>query len=554
MAEVPKIDSNVTGLSIAEEETLGVLPASPIWYAMEPNTYNDFGGNLTLVARNPINPTRQRRKGVITDLDASGGLNQDLTFTNLDYLWEGLLLAIKRQKATNSVGATDADDQILSVSAGPTGGYELGVGGGAKYQAGSLIFATGFADALNNGLKVVTGVTGDTLEIADTVLDAAPAADARIKLVGHEFAAGDASITKGANALPTLDSVADDLTSFNLIPGETIYIGGDDTGATGDAFDAASNNGFARVALAPTATTLTFDKTSGGADGTTEMVTETGGTKAIRIFFGDITRNESSVSPQFDRKTWTLERSLGEPNPISQPGVIQSELLRGSVVNEFALNIPQADKITTDWTFVSIDNQQRDGNNPGASGGDERLLSTTVGSFASIEEATAYNTSSDFSRIKLAVIRPTQGGASELSAPTPLFAFVTNLTLNVNNNATPNKAVGVLGAFDVTAGTLEVSGDITAYFADVAATRAVRDNADVTLDVAIVKDFGTGLLRRKTGIVIDVPLIALGDGRLTVAQDEAIQVPLTTDAAVYEPFDHTLVIHEFQYLPESSDT
>ena len=131
---------------------------------------------------------------------------------------------------------------------------------------------------------------------------------------------------------------------------------------------------------------------------------------------------------------------------------------------------------------------------------------------------------------------------------------MTDLTLNVNNNATPNKAVGVLGAFDVTVGTFEVSGNLTAYFADIAAVSAVRNNADVTLDVAMVKDFGTGVESRKTGILIDVPLIALGDGRLNVAQDEAITLPLNTDAAEYEPFGHTLMMHEFYFLPSAADT
>jgi hypothetical protein len=135
-----------------------------------------------------------------------------------------------------------------------------------------------------------------------------------------------------------------------------------------------------------------------------------------------------------------------------------------------------------------------------------------------------------------------------------LFTYVTELTLNVNNNASPNKAVGTLGAFDVTLGTFEVSGSITAYFADVASVSAIRNNADVTLDVAIVNDFSTGATARKTGIVWDIPLIALGDGRLEVTQDEAVTLPLDTQAAEYETFGHTMMMVEFDYLPDAADT
>ena len=50
---INKIDSNLTGLSYAEEVCLKQLPNDaddgfdPTWYGLEPNSYSDFGGEVT---------------------------------------------------------------------------------------------------------------------------------------------------------------------------------------------------------------------------------------------------------------------------------------------------------------------------------------------------------------------------------------------------------------------------------------------------------------------------------------------------------------------------
>ena len=176
-----------------------------------------------------------------------------------------------------------------------------------------------------------------------------------------------------------------------------------------------------------------------------------------------------------------------------------------------------------------------------------RFLSVT-----SIDDSGVFNTSSDFSRIKMASVVPGE------VAPQSLFAFLTEMTLNVNNNVTPSKAVGVLGAFDVTAGTFALSGSVTAYFSDIAAVQAVRNNADVTLDFAMVRSSPVeGAPQNYKGLVVDIPLITLGDGRLNVELDSPITLPLSLDAAeagdAAVGSDRTAVITFFDRLPMAAD-
>src|SRR5690606_25161776 len=180
------------------------------------------------------------------------------------------------------------------------------------------------------------------------------------------------------------------------------------------------------------------------------------------------------------------------------------------------------DKVTIDMSFVACDSEQRSGAD-GLKGGTR----------PSLPPFDAFNTTSDFSRIKLASVSAVN------AAPTPLFAFATDLTLSVNNNVSANKAIGVMGAMDLTAGTFEVGGEITAYFASVAAVQAVRNNADITMDIIMVKN--------NAGLLFDVPLLSLGNGRLNVEQDQAITVPLETNAAESK-FGHTLLFQSRPYL------
>lgn len=505
-----KIDSNLTGLRFAEEATLRVLPGTggvnSVWYPLEPNSYKDLGGQISTIARNPINASRQRKKGVTTDLDAGGGFVQDLTMNNTTRLLQGFFFADAREKPTTAPLAT-AKVAIASVVATTK---KFAATGMPAFKVGALVLASGFSTVANNGIKTVGAITGADVTVVEVLVDeAAPPVAAKLETIGHTFAVGTVAMGLNGNLARMNITGGLDATTLGLIPGEWVFVGGD------LATDSFTTNpaGFARINVIA-AGYIEFDKT----DWT--PVVEAGTGITLKIFTGLIIKNEF-VPGLIKRRTYHVERTLG-----NDTNGVMSEYLVGAVPNELTLNMPMADKITADMTFVAMDNEQRSG-----------LQGVKLGTRIVLPSANAFNTSNDFSRIKLASVSATDAN------PVPLFAFATEMTITINNNVSPNKALGVLGAFDTTAGTFEVGGKITAYFSSIAAVQAVRDNADITLDIAMVKD--------NAGLLLDIPLLSLGDGRLAVEQDTAIMVPLENMAAESK-FGHTLLFMSFPYLPTTA--
>ena len=525
VCEVVKIDSNITGLSIAEEVCLKQLPVlavdgfDPVWYGQEPNTYSDFGGEITTVARAPIDPSRQNKKGTPTDLDASGGYNTDVTQNNLTRILQGFFFADARMKpSTLSLALGVANTAVASVTAS-TKTYAAAAGLLPFNKAGYLVKASGFANAANNGIKTVASATATTVVVAETIFDeAAPPANARLEVVGFVGAAADLSFAV-VSGIPSLVSAAAlNFTTLGLTPGEWIWIGGD---AAGSHF--ANNRGFARIASI-TATALTFDDTEW------TPANEAGTGLSIQLFFGTVIRNEKSPS-LIKRRSYQIERTLGEGPEAENPGDQQAEYLEGAVCNELTLNIPQADKFNADLTFVACDNTQRSG----AAG--DKIKSATLGSLVSALGEDALNTSVDVRRIKMAILDPLT------SRPTPLFGYVTEANTSIANGVTPNKAVGTMGAIDTSAGNFVVGGSVTAYFTSVAAIRAIRNNADVGLS--------TILASKNAGMVWDIPLLGLGGGRLNVEKDAPVTVPLEP-AGAENKYGYTLMFVNFAYLPNAA--
>lgn len=517
--ELQKIDSNVVGLSYAEEASIGILPDAiaesgdqdgGVWYPLEPNEFADFGGEVTTTAREPINASRQEQKGVVTDLEASGGFNQDVTQNGLPRLMQGFFFADARERVSTKPINGTAASTITLVDVEATGSkINVGTGHGVKFKVGDILKMSGMANSQNNRSDIViTSITDDELTVSGTLVDETATSSSKLQVVGYQFADGIAGIVFTAGQVLTLTRSSGSFVTDGYNVGEWIFIGGDSAATRFD------NNapGYARIeAVSATALTL--------REPTWTPVTEAAESgETIQIYLGTFIRNEKTPT-LIKRRTYQLERTLGQ-----DADGIQSEYLVGAVPNEFSLNIPSANKMTADFSFFALNNELRSGDT-GLKDGDRT---------ATLLQETAYNTSNDVYQLRLFVTDPTK------ATPKSLYAKVMEGSVTISNGATKLNAIGDLGGFEVNVGNFRVGGEIEAYFSTIAAVQAVKNNADVGFNMICAKF--------NAGFVYDIPLLSLGGGRVEVAKDEPIKLPLESMGAE-NAMGFTASATYFTYLP-----
>lgn len=334
-------------------------------------------------------------------------------------------------------------------------------------------------------------------------------ADTR-KKTNYQFTGGSGDIKfASANNIYSLTATTADFTTLGLVEGEWIFVGGDNPT---ERFDTAGTF-YARVSTIA-AKKLTFDNGTFRAG----LSADAGASKTIKIFMGAVLKNERTAD-LIKRKSYCFERTLGKDLSTNQK---QAEYISGAVLGEFSLEAKQGEMLKADLSFIATNNEYRTGT----------LLSD--GKLTASLGESGINTTSDIRSIRLSLVDNTK------STSTPLFAYVTETSIEVNNNLSENKALGTFGAIDVSAGNFEVSGKTTAYFTTVQAVEAVRKNADVGL-YALFATKGKGL-------IFDIPLVGLGGGTLNVEKDNPITLELEAMGAENK-FGYTMMYVNFPLLP-----
>lgn len=467
-----RVLTNKTSVSFAREATPGVLPGSPQWYEIEPNTISNFGTTIATTARTPISKSRARRKGIVTDADSAIEFEADVTLTHLRLFAEAFLFARYVGGDAYLTSAATSTAYTVPALSSAQAGRMIYSGGGAK----TLLYARGFTNDANNGLKTLgaapsTGAT--TLTVAGNIAET-PAVDelVEVAVAGVRALAGDLTIDASGNLLST----ALDFTTTGITRGQVIHIGGVDL--THQFFNE-ENFGFARVEIvAPHKLTLAKrDQGFVADDGTS---TGSGGTAiAIDILFGQFVRNVDVDSPDYLEVSNQFE--IASPN-LMAGGATGFEYGIGSWANALSVAMPLTGKATVTFGFVCLDTTRP-----------SITRATNAANAKSGGQTAAFGTASDLARLRVQDVDE-DGLSTDFKSA----------TFTLTNNVTGEKVLGTLGPKYLNLGDIQADVENQMLFSNPDVIERIRCNKTVGFDWVLRNGDG--------GVAFDLPTGTLGGG------------------------------------------
>ncbi len=512
---VNKTDSDITLLSIAQEQCLKQLPNSPSWQVLEPNTYSDFGADITRTARNYMDGSGQNKKGAQTGITVTAGFNTDVTANNLFPIMQGAL-----RNPAKVLPATDP--ATMSVQSIASGVVTFSANPATVFKVGDIVVLSGFQQiTANNGAFPVTAVDAENKTLTLTgVSDATPATE--FTLVYNVIAKRGGIILSTASGLSNADGFLHLYCTGTPFADTDLFRGGRWVYIV----DSANNGFFARISNRND-TDLTFDDWS--------EVGSFNWQKTPRMFIADMVMNAPTVNGQ-TRYSYTLERKLG-----TQAGALyeQAEYVGGAVVSQLSFSVPQNGKVNVDVTFVGCTVDFRDGKTVNT-----KPLSDGASVTAALAES-AMDTANNILYSKISVKDSFTNRANNGNGADALFGFLSEATVTLNSNMTANTALGQFGAFDITAGVMDVAGTVTGYFTNLEAQKAIQNNKSGQLTFIFANSDGA--------VVLDVPEMDMSGLRLTVTSGSPVTLPITPSGYMNK-FGYTVSYQRFSYLPPTAYT
>lgn len=460
---------------------IGVLPGSPVWKTLEPNEISAFGATISTVARNPISRQRSARKGAVSDLDSSVEMNTDLTVDAIRDFVEGFCFS----KGSNNdlifprAAATGTGYTIPAATAAQAGKIIFGANLGT-----TLVYASGYAIAGNNGLKAITADTatsGTAITVSGNTSEASPPANALLQVAGIRGETGDLAITVSGTTA-TITSTDNIFLNCGLVPGQLVHVGGL---LVANQFSAGKGYGRIRT-IAAGGGTIVLDKLQG------TLATDTGSGETVDILFGQFIRDVETDNASFMQRSIQFEATFPGLGPSNET---MFEYAKGNFCNELTVNMEVADKATIDLGFIGTDSEAP-----------TTTRKTNAANPRTPQGTGAFGTSADILRLRITDV-------DEAGLTTDFKSF----SLTINNNVSPEKVLANLGARFMNYGRFDVNFEAQALFTNGNVLARIRGNTTVTMDT-ILKNADDGV------VAIDIPSLYLGDGTREFPLNETVLI------------------------------
>ena len=412
-----RVLANNVSLAVTKLTAAGALPASPDWKLLEPNPpIGVFGSTISTISRNPISRSRQNKKGTTSDQDSAVEYSADLTLASFQDFDDGLLFA-------NTVNGNLLNIPVTAVVAS-TDAYTVSAIAGAdasNFETGTLIWATGFSNNANNGLKTVdadisSGATA--ISVGENLVNATE--NAYLSFAGYRVPAAAANVWvySAPQGTLTASGAGTILQGMGVEAGMFVHIGSVES--VGDSVQnglADGVYGMARV-VSISNNSITFDKLDSKLQAAQAIATAV----TVDIVFGAFTRNVAVDDADYLEQEYEFEATF--PN-LGAAGANEFEYVNRNLINTATYNIPLTDKATIDYSFVARDSEEGildAGRHTGAATAQEPVGTSP------------FNTSADV--IRLRIVDVDQNG---------ITTDFKSASVAITNNVTPEKVVGCCG-------------------------------------------------------------------------------------------------------------
>jgi len=116
-----------------------------------------------------------------------------------------------------------------------------------------------------------------------------------------------------------------------------------------------------------------------------------------------------------------------------------------------------------------------------------------------------------------------------------------NCTITLNNNVSPEKVIGTLGAAYMNFGNINVDVEAELLVTDSDVVAAIRDNTTVTFDAILQNADGA--------IAIDLPSVVLGGGDMGFPVNESVTISTTVQSFQDATLSTSLGFSLFPHIP-----